>query len=37
MDLDPLRRPGMGAAETMDADLDGPASRVVAARGKRDG
>ena len=32
-----VRSPSTGAAEAMDAGLDGLASRVVAARGKRDG
>jgi len=36
MDEVPLSRPAV-ALESMDADLPGRASRVVAARGKRDG
>jgi hypothetical protein len=37
MTIGPVRSPSAGAAEAMDAGLDGLASRVVAARGKRDG
>jgi hypothetical protein len=37
MELAQLRRGGSGATESMDADPRGLASRVVAARGKRDG
>jgi hypothetical protein len=37
MTFDPVHRPVEGAAETMDAGPSGPASRVVAARGKRTG
>jgi hypothetical protein len=37
MTIEQGRRPSAGAAESMDAGLDGLASRVVAARGKRDG
>jgi hypothetical protein len=37
MDLEHLRSPATGAAESMDADRSGHASRVVAARGERGG